>query len=258
MAQIRDVIDAYDLKYEDGGFRNNESYYRWVLDALDTKPGQSLLDVACGLGDLLHYASQSGLRCSGVDLSPVALRQAKERAPTASVSVGNGQHLPFADESFDIVTLLGSLEHFLDPGTGLLEIRRVLRWGGRALVVVPNSYYLPDIVWNVWRTRFGPYHKQVVERFATAQEWRVFIELGGLKVRQITKFNFQRPRNREDWGWYKSRPTRLLGLLASPFIPFNLSHSFLYFCEKAPDTRGHTFRPPPWPAPPILIDDRHQ
>lgn len=254
MVQVKDVMDAYDAKYSEEGFRNSESYYRWALDTLSPSPGESLLDIACGLGDLLYHTVQRQIKSYGVDLSPVAAEKAKRKAPAARVLVGNGQCLPFADGTFDHVTILGSLEHFLDPGKGLLEIRRVLKWGGRALILVPNSFYLPDIIWQVWRTGYGPNHKQIVERFAAAQEWRAFIESGGLTVRRIRRFNFQWPRGRGDWTWYRANPRRLLGLVAAPFIPFNLSHSFLYLCDKDPMTKGQTFDPPYWPAPPRLVD----
>jgi ubiquinone/menaquinone biosynthesis C-methylase UbiE len=254
MVNLTDVMQAYDDRYAREGFKNNESYYRWALDVLSPKPGESLLDIACGMGDLLHYAARRQTRPFGIDLSPVAVSMARKRSPSAKVMIGNAQSLPFGDSTFDHVTILGSLEHFLDPGRGLLEIRRVLKWGGRALILVPNAYYLPDIIWQVWRTGYGPNHKQVVERFATAQEWRAFIESGGLAVSRIRRFNFQRPRTRGDWEWYRANPRRLLGLIAAPFIPFNLSHSFLYLCEKDPASRCQDFDPPFWPIPPRLVD----
>ena len=254
MVSFADVMEAYDARYSEEGFRNNESFYRWSLDVLSPKPGESLLDIACGMGDLLYYAAKRQTRSFGIDLSPVAVSMARKRAPSATVMIGNGQSLPFADGTFDHVAILGSLEHFLDPGMGLLEIRRVLKWGGQALILVPNGYYLPDIIWGVLRTGYGPNHKQVVERFAAVQEWRAFIESGGLRVRRIRRFNFQWPRTRGDWEWYRANPRRLLGLIAAPFIPFNLSYSFLYGCEKDPATRGQDYDPPFWPAPPRLVD----
>lgn len=255
---LAEVRRAYDARYEADGFRNNDSYYRWALDMLAPAAGESLLDIGCGLGDLLWYAAQRQVTCVGIDLSPVAIEQARRRVPVAQLMVASAEDLPFADNSFDGVAILGSLEHLLDPGKGLLEIRRVLRWRGRALIMVPNSYYLPDIIWNVLRTGYGPNHKQVVERFAASQEWRAFIEAGGLAVRQIKRFNFQWPRTRGDLRWYRANPRRLLGLMAAPFIPFNLSHSFLYLCEKDPTSKGQTFAPPAWPAPPRLSDLAHR
>ena len=254
MAQWQDVAQAYDRKFEEEGFRNNETFYAWALAFLDPQPGQSLLDVACGLGDLLSFAAGRGVRGCGVDLSTVAARATAAKVPTAGVAVANGERLPFDDETFDLVTILGSLEHFLDPGQGVLEIRRVLKPGGRALILVPNLFYLPDLVWRVLRAGRGPEHKQIVERFAACQDWRAFIESGGLRVERIRRFNFQWPRSRDDWGWYRANPRRLLGLLAAPFIPFNLSHSFLYLCRKDPASLARSYRPPYWPAPPRLAD----
>ncbi|MBN1399608.1 MAG: methyltransferase domain-containing protein, partial [Anaerolineae bacterium] len=190
----------------------------------------------------------------GIDLSPVAVQIAHQRVPPATLGVANAQKLPFADESLDNVTLVGSLEHMLDPGECLLEMRRVLRWGGKAAILVPNGYYLPDIIWMVLRTGYGPNHKQIVERFATAQEWRAFIESGGLRVLEVKNWNFQWPRTPTDWAWYRANRRRWLGLVAAPFIPFNLSHSFIYICRKEPVTEGQTFSPPSWPPPPKLAD----
>lgn len=254
MAELHDVAAAYDHKFAAEGFRNNAYYYQWALDVLAPRPGETLLDIACGLGDLLAYASTQGLACNGIDLSFEAAHITKQRVPGAGIARGVGEHLPYADESFDNITILGSLEHFLNPGDGLIEMRRILKWGGKCLILVPNSYYLPDIVWQVWRSGWGPNHKQIVERFATCQEWRAFIESGGLKVRRIKKFNFQRPRSADDLAWYRANRKRWLGLIAAPFIPFNLSHSFLYLCEKDPATKGRTFDPPYWPVPPRLVD----
>jgi ubiquinone/menaquinone biosynthesis C-methylase UbiE len=245
-----DIIEAYNIEHEAESFRNDVSYYRWILKVLAVKKGQNLLDIACGLGDLLLCAEEKGLEAFGLDLSPAAIRTARERAPQSEIVQADGHALPFDENTFDSVTILGSLEHFLRPSEGLLEIRRVLRWGGRVAILVPNSYYLPDIIWNVWRVGRGPDHKQIVQRFATAQEWRIFIEAGGLAVRDIRRFNYRWPHTREDWAWYRANPKRLLHLAAAPFLPFNLSHSFLYVCEKDPVTRGHSFSPPTWPPPP--------
>ncbi|MBN1401657.1 MAG: methyltransferase domain-containing protein [Anaerolineae bacterium] len=257
MVWARDVMAAYDSKYTQEAFRNGDSYYRLVLDTLAPLAGQSLLDIACGMGDTLHQAAARQLVCYGVDLSPVAVEIARQRVPSASAMVGNAQQLPFDDCTFDNVTLVGSLEHLLDPGECLLEIRRVLKWGGRALVLVPNGYYLQDILWLVLRKGHGPDHKQIVERFATAQQWRLFIESGGLRVERMRRWNFQWPRSPGDWAWYRANRRRWLGLLLAPFIPFYLSHSFLYLCIKDPQTRGRVYSPPAWPAPPKFATLAH-
>lgn len=254
MPQVDKVMVAYDEKYVGHEFRNPNAYFRLAFRTLSPRIGENLLDIGCARGGFLRLASQHQIKCYGLDLSPVAVKEARERAALAQIIAGNAENLAFGDESFDNVTMLSTLEHLLHPDQGLAEVRRVLKWGGKVLIIVPNSYYLPDIIWQVWRSGHGPNHKQIVERFATVQEWRVFIESAGLKVRRIVKYNFPWPWTRGDWEWYRTNPRRWLGLIASPFIPFNFSNSFLYLCEKEAGTRDQVFVPPPWPAPPKLVD----
>ena len=109
----------------------------------------------------------------------------------------------------------------------------MLRPGGRAAIVLPNAYYLADIIWHVWRTGRGPSHKQALERFATIGEWRDLLEMMGLAPRCIRPYNFLWPRSRADWRWYARRPRKLLYLLSGLLTPRNLSCQFLYLCEVA-------------------------
>jgi ubiquinone/menaquinone biosynthesis C-methylase UbiE len=234
-----EIAHVYDeLFKEESRLRDSDAFYKWVFGRLQPQPGGRLLDVACGEGLFIQVARQHGVKGLGVDLSSQAAGLARRRlgapvdAATAVVSVANGEHLPFADQSFDYVTNIGSLEHFLDPLLGVQEMRRVLRPGGVAAVILPNSYYLVDIIWEVWRTGYSVSHHQPLERFATFREWWDFLESGGLRVVKGYKYNFCFPRSKADWQWYRQHPRKVLNLLVSPFIPFNLSNHFLYVCER--------------------------
>lgn len=95
------------------------------------------LDVACGSGRLaleLRRRAPRGL-VVGLDFSAGMLRVAAEAAPGPLYVRGDGLRLPFADATFDAVTVAFGLRNFADPGLGLSEMRRVLRPGGRALVL---------------------------------------------------------------------------------------------------------------------------
>ncbi|MHB9034198.1 MAG: class I SAM-dependent methyltransferase [Anaerolineae bacterium] len=249
-----EIKRAYDEIYATKGLQNNPGYYSWALGKLKPVAGKTLLDIACGMGDLLFLARQQGLMCFGLDISSVAVQKAQHRVPDAQINQGSAEKLTYADETFDYVTILGSLEHLSDPGAGLLEIRRVLKWWGNALILVPNAYYLPDIIWEVALHGYGPNHKQPAERFAPINEWRAFIESAGLSVKRTFVYNHQWPVTRGDWLWYRQNKRRWLKLLFTPLIPRNLGHSFLYLCVKDPATRGQTFAPPYWPIPPRLVD----
>ena len=133
----------------------------------------------------------------------------------------------------DYLTNLGSLEHFVDPHKGVREMVRVLRPDGVAAIVLPNAFYAVDLIWWVWRKGRSASHKQPIERFAACEDWRELLEADGLKVAKRFRYNFMFPRSRLDWKWYRRFPTKLLDLIASPFIPFHFSFSFLYLCRKA-------------------------
>jgi demethylmenaquinone methyltransferase/2-methoxy-6-polyprenyl-1,4-benzoquinol methylase len=95
------------------------------------------LDVACGSGKLtreLHRLATKGL-VVGLDFSGRMLRVAATGAPGPSYVRGDGLRLPFANETFDAATVAFGLRNFADPEQGLCEMRRVLRPGGRAVVL---------------------------------------------------------------------------------------------------------------------------
>ncbi len=95
------------------------------------------LDVACGSGKLtreLHRLATKGL-VVGLDFSGPMLRVAATGAPGPRYVRGDGLRLPFADETFDAATVAFGLRNFADPEKGLREMRRVLRPGGRAVVL---------------------------------------------------------------------------------------------------------------------------
>ena len=144
----------------------------FLLRAAHVAPGMRVLDIATGTG-LSAEAALAAVGPTGhvtaADISPAMVGKARERlgkAPNVSVSVEDGQALSFSDASFDAVWCNLGLMFFPDPARGLLEIRRVLRAGGRAAVsvntVVERSYnhqinamiarYVPSLAESVART----------------------------------------------------------------------------------------------------------
>lgn len=226
------IIDSYNKIYhESKRLLEMPSFYTWVLGHLHPEANKSLLDVATGFGSLPLFARELKLNATGVDISFHAIKQAKSYK-NDQLAVCDGEVLPFTENSFDYVTNLGSLEHFMHPSMGIQEIQRVLKPLGKAAIFLPNSYYLVDIIRNVVMKGYGPTHNQPIERFATINEWKDLIENNGLKTLKIFRYNILFPRSKEDWNYIKTKPKRLLASIASPFIPFNLSYSFLYICEK--------------------------
>lgn len=229
-----EIVEIYNKMYQKPGkLRDVDALYRWILDLLHPNQGQTLLDIGCGEGALVYQAIERGLIAWGIDISREAIKLARSKNYYRFL-VGDGEHLPFPNDYFDYITNLGSLEHFLDPLNGILEMRRVIKPHGLIAILLPNSYYLGDIIWHVWRTGYGPHHKQPLERFGTFGEWRDLLEGGGLYIHRTFKYNFMFPRTRNDWIWYISRPRKFLYLLLGILTPFNLSYSFLFLCRKLP------------------------
>lgn len=168
-----------------------------------------------------------------IDLSTTALNLARKNAPRAKLSRCDGTALPFPDSTFHYIANLGSLEHYADIPRGIQEMARLLRPDGRIAIFVPNSYYLADIVWHVWRTGYGPSHGQILECFATVGEWKDLLTEGGVEILRTYAYNFCFPTSIADWRWYWRWPRKLLNLLIAPFIPFNLAYSFLFIGRKA-------------------------
>jgi len=223
---------AYDAIYGGVGIRQLDSFYRWILGLLRPKPGRRLLDVACGEGSLPRLAALAGLEVHGVDISEVAIRVAAREAHAALV-VADGECLPYADASFDYVTSIGSLEHYLHPLQGVREMARVLAPGGLALVLLPNTFSLLGNVWTAFRTGWPVDDGQPIQRYATRRQWQALLEEGGFIVERTVKYERERPTSLADLCWYLKHPKPLIRLLLTPFIPLNLASCFVYLCRRA-------------------------
>lgn len=97
-----------------------------------------VLEVGCGPGHLSRRLARERLDVTGVDLDPEMIERARRNAEHGTGSptfiAADVASLPFPDASFDVVVSTLSMHHWADPAAGLVEIHRVLRPGGRALV----------------------------------------------------------------------------------------------------------------------------
>lgn len=184
MPSANEVRAWYNQHYAAKGLESMRpaAAYGVFLDLLGTRPGTCLLDVSCGSGFLLEGARSRGVEAFGVDLSEEAVRLAKRVAPAARVVVGAGESLTFRDATFDYVTCLGSLEHFLDMRQGLREMVRVAKPAARFCLMVPNEDF---IGWKLLGHR-GTAQQDINEHLLPLAAWRRLFEDHGLEVVRVT------------------------------------------------------------------------
>ncbi len=132
-------------------------YAPWMRSVMgfDQFQGASLLEIGCGMGtDLLQFA-RGGARCTGIDLTPRSVEITRHRFELYGLAgdflIGDGERLPFRDESFDVVYSNGVLHHTPDTERAVREVHRLLRRGGTAKVMLYHKNSL-----NYWyRIIFG-------------------------------------------------------------------------------------------------------
>ena len=102
--------------------------------------GKDVLDVGCGNGFVLSRYAVAGARVTGVDLTQAGVSLSQARFALAKLRgtfrTANAESLPFPGASFDLVTSMGVLHHTPHPELGFSEIHRVLRPGGRLIIMV--------------------------------------------------------------------------------------------------------------------------
>lgn len=227
-----DSRTAYDHLYQETDISQRRSFYLWLADLFQFTRDDVYLDVSCGRGQLPAIAAARGIRAHGLDLSLNALRQGR-RAPTPGLLVaGNGQRLPYPDNSFTVVSNIGSLEHYVDVEAGIREMSRILAPGGRAFVLVPNTFSLTYNIWIAFRKGVTHVDEQPIQRYAARREWQQMLESNGLTVQKTIKYERERPRTWQDLADHLQHPKKLLRLLFAPLVPLNLAFCFVFICRK--------------------------
>ncbi len=149
--------------------------------------GQSILSVGCGEGKYLEFCRASGRRAVGVDISESAVEQAQKRSGGRAL-VADALNIPFADKSFDTVTLWDALEHVEDDCAALKESLRVARQN--VLVSVPGEDAFPDYSSGViFRTYRDPTHR----RYYNLQRIENLLSLCSQSDFTVEKFDRVRP-----------------------------------------------------------------
>jgi SAM-dependent methyltransferase len=140
--------------------------------------GGRILDLGCGTGANLTVLAEYG-QAYGADFSRAALAFCRKR-DLPRLLLGDGQRLPIAPASLDLVTSMDSLEHIPDDNAAIAECFRILKPGGRMLITVPAFGFL----WSE--------HDEALQhlRRYTAAELTAKLRLAGFKVARMSHVMF--------------------------------------------------------------------
>jgi ubiquinone/menaquinone biosynthesis C-methylase UbiE len=139
------VSPGYDRRYAENRYAGVES----LLDEF-TDEGQAVLEVGCGTGHWIAQLRSRGCAVVGLDRSSGMLRRAVGQVEGAALLRGRAEALPFLSRSFERVLVVNALHHFDEPARFSTEAHRLLRPGGRIVVVGldpskgPNEWFIYD------------------------------------------------------------------------------------------------------------------
>lgn len=166
-SDVRRMFDAvarrYDVTNDVLSLGQDRQWRRAVIAAVDPRPGERVLDLAAGTGTSSQPFADRGAQVVPCDFSLGMLKVGKQARPALPFTAGDGTQLPFADDTFDAVTISFGLRNIVDPLQGLREMRRVTRPGGR-LVVCEFSHP----AWAPFRTVYLEYLMRALPPIARA------------------------------------------------------------------------------------------
>lgn len=165
----------------------------WILEYLGNhhKNHHTVLDVGCGGGFLSNDLALAGFKVTGVDLSLESLKVAEVYDSTRSVKYEQADafHLPYPDESFDVVTAMDFLEHVDDPARVIKEFSRVLKPGGLFFFHTFNRNFLSWLIiikLVEWFIKNTPKNMHVIELFIKPRELKDYCREAGMEVQELT------------------------------------------------------------------------
>jgi demethylmenaquinone methyltransferase/2-methoxy-6-polyprenyl-1,4-benzoquinol methylase len=125
-------------------------HHRWrerAAELAGVGPGSTALDVATGTGDLAVALARRGAEVTGMDFAPAMLDLARKKAPGLRFEEGDALSLAYDDASFDAATVGFGARNFADLDRGLAEMARVVRPGGRVVVLEITTPQKPPLSW---------------------------------------------------------------------------------------------------------------
>ncbi|MFF1869900.1 demethylmenaquinone methyltransferase [Kitasatospora herbaricolor] len=162
-AMFDDVAAKYDRTNDVLSLGQARAWRRAVAEAVGAERGDTILDLGAGTGTSSLPFLEAGARVVPCDFSVGMLSEGKRRHPELPLTAGDATKLPFADASFDAVTISFALRNVQDTGAALSEMQRVTRPGGKIVIC---EFSTPT--WTPFRTVYTEYLMRALPPVATA------------------------------------------------------------------------------------------
>lgn len=148
--------------------------------------GKQVLEVGCGAGtDLIRFA-RGGASVTGVDISSSAIELARENFAQnglrADLREADGEHLPFADDTFDLVYAHGVVQYTANAAALVAESRRVLKPGGRAIFQVYNRISWLNALSRLMKVPLEHEDAPVLRKYSTAEFRRLLRDFHDVRI----------------------------------------------------------------------------
>ncbi len=178
--KLDNIKSFYDSVYYGKSDHKNlpEKYLYRLAQRLSIQKNQQVLDVACGLGQWIKVCTELGAVAAGVDISEKAIDICKQDSPDIEFHAVPAENLPFDDNRFDLVTCLGSLEHFVDPIKSIKEMIRTAKHDATFILLVPNA----DFLTRKLGLFAGTKQVEAKEEVRALTEWNQLFESAGLVI----------------------------------------------------------------------------
>ncbi len=143
-------IDSFNEQATDYNIDSNGypglNLYPLLIEKLNTLSFNSILDVSCGTGTVLSLllAKNQDIKAYGLDSSEDMINMAEKKLTNnATLSIGDSEHIPYDNGSFDVVICTHSFHHYANPSKVLNEMYRVLKKNGTLIICDYYQYFPP-------------------------------------------------------------------------------------------------------------------
>ena len=230
---MKDALENIRTYYNDVYHRNHRinrvisRHHKGLLRKLAVSDKDSVLDVGCGTGEWLLACRNNGAIPYGIDLSGKAIAICREAMPAGFFFDQPAESFPFKNNYFDLITCLGSLEHFIDALASLKEMVRVAKSDARIVILVPNR----DFLARKLGLFSGTDQVNAKEDVKTIEQWGQLFHDAGLEVTQKWK-----DLHTLSWSWISRRgiihaPLRALYSLSLLAWPLKWQYQVYFACR---------------------------